>query len=622
MRVDKPGTKGVLQFNFSGDARKGVQPVYKEVELTREWKRYEFTAVAPQGSVYVAVGPDMSADPASTVTFWADAIQLEKGKTATGFTPREPVELGFDTGKYGNVFASGHPASINVSASNSSNTPKSLTVTIALTDYWDHPFLKRTLPLAIPAHADASKTVPLDLPPGFYRTHCSWTSGGRDHSRLMRLAIIKPYPFDNSPFGLNHGPAMIEACHQFRQAGITWIRNWAVNWEWAEPVPGQLSFKAIDPYIEHLHQEGMHVLGLLPSNPSTNWASEAPGSVPAKLWYRLAYAPKNPDLLYKFVSKAAAHYKGSVSYWEFLNEPLWVPDFCLPKKGGYTITTYLNLLKGASAAIRKANPAAKVIGGLAIQSELPLGDEFIKAGGLDYVDILNLHPYPGTRTPESFVPDMERIRKLMDEHVGRKPIWATETGYYGLDEFPLRPWKPPVDNFAANRLLASEQQCGDYMVRLSTILLANGVEKIFWHEPETGDANDGLEDIVNSFIAPSGLPRKSYVAMAALANVLGKAPSFVCKWQVPAEAAGRRTDNLYGYAFACGDHSTLIAWAASQKGKEGGWTLMLPRHARAQNITGAPLSGGRIMLSGSPVFITSTTLSPSELTRLCTLASP
>ena len=191
----------------------------------------------------------------------------------------------------------------------------------------------------------------------------------------------------------------------------------------------------------------MNVLSLLPSQPSTSWASEAPDSVSNQSWYRQAYAPKDLKLLFDFIAKAAAHFKGSVAYWEFLNEPLWVPDFCLPRKGGYTIDTYIALLKGAAAAIRSANPGAKILGGLAIQPEIVFGDEFIKAGGLDYVDIFNLHPYPNKRVPETFIPNMERIRRLMDEYSVRKTIWATETSYWGVDEFPYLPWQPPADDW-------------------------------------------------------------------------------------------------------------------------------------------------------------------------------
>lgn len=623
LRSNRPGTKGILQLNFSDNALEPVKPLSQQVELTAEWKRYTFTVVAPADSVFAAVGPDTGTDlPSVSTTFWADAIQLEAGDTATAFEASEPVELGFNTGRYGNVFSVGRPIELEVSAHNNSVTAANVTVKVRLTDYWDHPRPGPTLSLSIPPGATTARALVLDLPSGFYRAHFSWQADGREHDHRLQFVVIHPYAWDDSPFGLNHGPTTLAACQQIKQAGVTWVRDWSVNWQWAEPRPGVLSFADIDPHIERLRIAGMNVLSLLPSNPSTSWASEAPATVPDKLWYRLAYAPKDPQLLFNFIATAAARYRSSVTHWEFLNEPLWVPDFCLPRTGGYTIATYLKLLKGAAAAIHRANPTAKVLGGLAIQSEITFGDEFIKAGGLDEVDILNLHPYAGTRLPETFIADMERIRTLMAEHGGPKPIWATETAYYGLDEYPFLPWKPPASHFAANRLLASERQAGDYIVRYSTIMLAYGVEKIFWHEPITGDANNGLNDTENVFIGPSGIPRKSYVALSILANALGPAPAFAGQWQLPKEISGQRTDNVYGYAFTCGDHSLLVAWATGDGERKETWALSIPGQVSAQDIAGAPLDISKVGLSESPVFIISKTRTAGELLRECHLSTP
>ncbi len=616
LRSDRPGTKAVLQFNFNGDARQPVQTVSHEVRLTEQWVRYSHTVVAPADSVFVGVGPDVSESPDATVIFEADAIQLEAGETATAPAAREPVELGFNTGRYGNVFAAGGPAVVGIAARNTSASAATITVRAQLTDYWDQSLPEQTVTLKIPAGSVVNSRLPLDLPPGFYRAQFSWTESGREQSRVLRLAVIEPFAHADSPFGLNHGPTTAEATRQIRQAGVTWVRDWAVNWEWAEPQPGQRSFAGIDPHIRRLRDTDMNVLSLLPANPSTNWASEAPADVEAKLWYRLAYAPKEPALLFDFVGEAAARYRSSVEYWEFLNEPLWVPDFCLPQKGNYTVKDYIALLKGASAAIHRANPNAKVVGGLAIQSEMPFGDDFIKAGGLDYVDILNLHPYAGKRIPETFGPDLKRIRGVLDEYAARKTIWATETAYYGIDEYPYLPWQPPVDHFAANLLLTDERQASDYLVRFSVIMLAHGVEKIFWHEPISGDANVGIKDIENVFIAPGGLPRKSYAAVSGLANVLGPAPVFAGQWQLPKAVAEAAAQNLHGYAFKAGGHAVLIAWAAGDAAK-GGWTLALPAGATARTITGAPVAGERVALTESAVYIVSTTLTPGELARQC-----
>jgi hypothetical protein len=619
MRADRPNTKAVLQLVFNGDARQPPQTLAHEVTLGLEWERHAFTVTAPHPGVYVAVGPDISAAPGVVTTFWADGIQLEAGDAPTDFIPSEPVELGFNSGRQGNVFAAGAPAVFTISAHNPGAVATSVTVSCHITDYWDREAAVRTATLALPADATVQQPLGLDLPPGFYRAVFTWELAGRTHERRVPFAVIEPYAHRDSPFGLNHAPTTAAAIRQMRQAGVTWIRDWSANWQWAEPSPGALTFTAIDPQIERLQTEAMNILGLLPSNPSTNWASGAPDSVPAELWYRLAYAPKEPERLYAFMQQAAARYRGSVRHWEFLNEPLWVPDFCLPRAGGYTVADYIALLKGGAAAIRRGNPDALVVGGLAIQSEMPLGDEFIKAGGLDHIDIFNLHPYAGTRRPESFIPDLERIRAAMDTYAARKPIWATEAAYYGIDEPPFLPWRPPAGHFAANLLLPSERHAGDYLIRFSTLMLAFGVEKLFWHEPVTGDANVGIKDVENLFLGPGGLPRKSYAAVSAFANVLGPAPRFAARWQFPAEIAGRPTPGVHGYAFATGSRSLLVAWSAPDTGADDRWTLVLPPGAAGRNIVGASLPGGRIALSESPVYILSDALTPGELARHCGL---
>lgn len=621
MRADRPGTRAVLQLVFSGDARQPTQTLAHEVTLGTHWERHAFTATAPLPGVYVAVGPDLSATPGVVTTFWADGIQLEAGDTPSAYHASEPVELGFDTGHYGNVFPAGAPVTFIVSTRNQGADAADVTVACRLTDYWDRAAGDRTLTLALPPAATGRQPLTLDLPPGFYRAHFTWAAAGRRHERTVPFAVIEPYAHADSPFGLNHAPTTAEALRQMRQAGVTWIRDWSANWQWAEPVPGALSFADIDPQIGRLRAEGANVLGLLPSNPSTNWASEAPDTVPAKLWYRLAYAPREPERLFAFMEQAAARYRDSVRHWEFLNEPLWVPDFCLPRAGGYTVASYVALLKGGAAAIRRGNPGALVVGGLAIQSEMPLGDEFVKAGGLDHVDIFNLHPYAGTRRPESFIPDLERIRAVMDTHAARKPLWATEAAYYGIDEPPFRPWKPPAAHFAANRLLPGERHAGDYLIRFSVLMLAHGVEKLFWHEPVSGDANIGIKDVENLFLGPGGVPRKAYAAVSALANVLGPAPRFAGRWPSPPTVAGRATRGVYGYAFTHGARAVLVAWTAPDPGAgaDDRWTLLLPPGAAARSIVGAPLDGERIALSESPVYVVADALTPGELARRCGL---
>jgi hypothetical protein len=323
----------------------------------------------------------------------------------------------------------------------------------------------------------------------------------------------------------------------------------------------------------------------------------------------MAYAPKEPSLLFEFIGAATKRYSNRCNYWEFLNEPLWVPDFCLPQSAGYEVADYIVLLEGASMAIREADPGGKIIAGLSIEPKSPLGDEFIVAGGLRLCDILNLHPYGGLALPEEFIKDLARIQGIMDAHGGRKPIWATETGYYAVDDKPWTPWVVPEGHFSAGLLLPNERVAAEYLVRHAVIHLAHGVEKLFYHEPLDGAVNIGRMDIENPFLAEEGVPKKTYVALSALANLLGPAPRYECFASFPADVM-TSGGPLFGYAFQCESNAVLVVWSPGHSTPLEDVTL-LP-DITAYDIVGNAIPGA-LTLGDSPIHLVSKTLTAKEL---------
>ena len=608
LRADADGVKARLVFRHGGAPPHGIREESEVVTLTQEWARYTFTRPALEDDLCIAVGPDMTDAPTGNATFWLDAIQLEKGPPSP-YEPRELVEVGIETGKYGNVFHVGEPVVLRVHARNTSPDAATIELRAEFRGYFDEELPEERVRLAV--RSDQRVTVPWELPlaaTGFYRARVSWQLNGTTHSRTLRLAVIEPYEPADSPFGSNHAPTTHEQCRQLRRAGITWARDWSLNWDWAEPEPGRAAY--VDSHIDRLTDAGMNVISLLPANPSTNWASEAPPDVPASTWKRLAYAPREPKQLYAYIGRTVRRFRDRVHVWEFLNEPLWVPDFCLPQSAGYTVQRYLSLLEGARDAMKAADPGCTVVGGLAIQAEMPLGDELIRAGGLDFVDVYNLHPYPGRRAPESFIENMQRILAVMDEHGGQKPIWATECAYYGADDKPWEPWFAPPNHHGAEHLLSGERTCADYTVRFAVILLAHGVEKLFWHEPVEGRVNNGSWDLANPLLAERGTPRKLYAAHAALANMLGPKPTFAAEVVFPEELFGGARSRCYGYAFQCGERAVCVVWATEDT--PALLQIALPPEAEAFDIVGRRL--GRLgALGPSPMYIRSQTLPAGEL---------
>ncbi len=607
MRASVPGTKARVLFRFAGNALKPVQQAAHEFTVSDEWTRYSVTQPALDEDVCVAIGPDMTETPGIAASFWLDAVQLEAGSEATEFESREPVELGISTGRYGNVYDSACPVTLHVCGSNQGEQDVSLLLTLALTDYFGNTFPGAAFRVDLPRGRHVAVPWAIAVPgKGHYRATIAWNANGRDHAETFAFAVIEPYAHHDSPFGLNHPATTSQQLQVLSKAGIRWVRTWAVNWEWVEPVQGQVSWDLPDAQLEHITAAGMKPLIVFP-NPSTSWATSAPPSVENRLWYRLAYAPVEPERLFEFIGNAVDRYRDSCMYWEFLNEPLWVPDFCLPQSAGYGVGDYIGLLQGAYRAIKATDPDAAVLGGLAIEPKHLLGDEFLSNGGLAYCDILNLHPYGGLTPPEEFIPQFERVQNAMRASGQHRPVWATETAYYAVDDLPWTPWIAPPGHFSAGLLLPGERTAADYLVRHAIIMLAHGTGKIFYHEPIEGPLNLGAMDIENTFLGPDAVPKKSYAALAALANLLGPSPVYAGRLPAAADAS------TYGFAFQCGGRAVLAVWVARQAGESGNTALIIPDDCTACDVMGNPLAGDTLTLTESPLYVESTTLTPEAL---------
>jgi hypothetical protein len=90
--------------------------------------------------------------------------------------------------------------------------------------------------------------------------------------------------------------------------------------------------------------------------------------------------------------------------------------------------------------------------------------EFLSKGGGEYVDIIGYHFYVTPKPPETMVPLVEKVKKIMQQNgAGDKPLWDTETG-----------WFPP-SQFDSGELAAA------YLARSYLILWAEGVQRLYWY---------------------------------------------------------------------------------------------------------------------------------------------
>ena len=624
MRANRVGIPAVLRVYQSADLaiQVKINSQEKGVTLTDTWARYYSIISASDKQLFIAVGPDL-ANENDSATVWIDAVQLEKAVIPTDFQLRSPFEIGLSTGKFGNIFETGHDVAVKLTSINRTSNQVSIPVQCDITDYFDSKIYHGEKQIIVGSSGDLDLDWQLLIPgTGYYNVKFSWNYENIDYARSFPMALIDAYQYTDSHFGLNHSPTAASASYALQKAGMKWDRNWSVNWGLLEPQEGNLSFQLADEQIFNALKLGYNSLALLPPLPAPDWGSTAPGSVSASGWNRMSYMPSDVNKLMNFITTSIEHYKDKVKYWEFLNEPVWT-SFCLPGSyynlpgANYVPDDYIGLLKKAYSTMKLADPSCNVIGGFSAEPWRYM-KEFIAADGLKSIDILNIHNYGGFAPPESFINEMDVLLSQMDQSGGRKPIWITEYSYYGADSLPWTPWKPPANYWGANLLLKDERQCADWTIRYNAIMFARGVEKVFYHEAIEGIINDGLANVEFAFMGEEGVPRKLYPANAAMASIMGQECTYSGQLENNVPPGNSSAHLIQGYSFQCKQKAVLIAWISEKENSIV--QLQVPAGVDIFNIMGLKIpTSTEIILSNSPVYIVSDSLTASNLVKSCSI---
>lgn len=150
--------------------------------------------------------------------------------------------------------------------------------------------------------------------------------------------------------------------------------------------------------------------------------------------------PLTPEASAAFVNYAAwtaRHFKGQADIFEVWNEWSHRSANSNEAVSEASAEAYFQLVKATSLAVKKENPAAKVIAG----GFNPLGNDdkewgvmLVKLGILNYVDGISLHPYSyQNRTvadPKFNLKRIELYQEELSQIVGKMvPFYITEVGY-------------------------------------------------------------------------------------------------------------------------------------------------------------------------------------------------
>ncbi|HWI58510.1 MAG TPA: hypothetical protein VNZ22_14895, partial [Bacillota bacterium] len=247
-----------------------------------------------------------------------------------------------------------------------------------------------------------------------------------------------------------------------------------------------------------------------------------------------------------------------------------------------------------------ADPQCQVVGGISANLAAGLTRDFVKEGGLRFLDVFDLHMYDTPRPAENYEEPFAELEALMHANGGPKPVWITEWGCYADDDPACQPQS--VGDAAMNRCRwTSERAATEHIVKFTAVSFAHGVRKLFFHAGTCGPINS--PDAGGVLFEYGGAPRKMYAGVAALTRLLG----------VPETCVKRLENNgLHAYVFRRQNHAVAIAWAqAAQISK-----VKLPPGVQAYDVMGNRLSGTELPLTSSPIYLVS--LQPEAILRAFT----
>jgi hypothetical protein len=228
--------------------------------------------------------------------------------------------------------------------------------------------------------------------------------------------------------------------------------------------PGQ-----IEGYMAHLRDYRIDPLIILDfGNPAYDGGYNSP--------FRAPYTEEGRDGFARYATAVLDHFGEQIHAVEVWNE--YNGGFCEGPAASEPsrATNYANLLKTAYLAIKRSHPSVTVAGASTVGVPLPFFERLFRTGALEFMDVVSVHPYRYSSSPEGIELEIGKLRALIEKYNiypdgsprPAKPIWVTEIGWFNKE------------SKAIGDLLIDEETKARFLVRAYALLLSAGVERIYW----------------------------------------------------------------------------------------------------------------------------------------------
>ncbi len=443
-----------------------------------------------------------------------------------------------------------------------------------------------------PVPAGSGSALAVELSPfeasGYYRIALSLTSGQQQVNRGLGWFKI------NTP-GASAGSLMFGAsgCYAeftpgedfFKYAAAAGVRSLRTSFEWfeIEPKEGQFEWAKYDQIVKWADKYGVELIPtFIWEKAQPEWAGQ---TVIKKGTEEQRYPPEDMVKWSTFVTQVVNRYKGSIHWWIPANEPnlgrYWAPE---PDPKAYTA-----LLKVTAAAVKKADPQAKMLGCSVSGMDLVFLEECFKEGALDYSDAIGTHPYICPNSPDATIPinildpssqpgnfaqSLAAGKALIEKYGGKQKFWLDEAG------------QPYRQDFIAANWGVLEPTAAEYMTKILLESMASGaVDRVMWFSFFGGEYGSF------ALVKPDGTPSLLMAAYTAASERLSGA-EFV--------KVGDRGEGVRSLVFQRGGQRIEAVWRPS-----GVSTIALQAGEKAFDMFGFAIPDGAWKLTTHPVYLVS-----------------
>lgn len=460
------------------------------------------------------------------VTIWIDDVQLRQDGQKTGndrfnaaiITERYPLGLHHDGDDIKLRLMSHAPEGVQ---------PQEINWRVF--DFWDNEVQSGKW---LPETGRQEKVEAFDnLSRGWYRAEMQWQEDGKPRYNESTFVLLPPAErkgsADRSPFGSHFASPDAMAVH--KAIGARWVRmNCPIltKWKHVEPEKGKWTWP--DEQVKAFKDAGFEILGSLDRIP--DWAARDPDvqhHSGAYFFGSSGQLPADWADWENYVERIVTRYKGIIDRWEIGNE-MNTYGWLIPPEGMTQSQGYYELLKHTYPIVKKANPAATVVG-IAVSGEMKPTDDHVwgfvngvlDLGGWKYMDVFSYHTYwtfgaVDERTTNRISDWVPRLRARMREVGGEKPVVCTEGGFNNADtSLKYRPIAPSEGPSVPASDMAK------YLVRLYLAQWHAGVDRFYFY---TGEISGSPKtEPYYGLVESGGQPLPNVAAYAAMTWLLDEA---------------------------------------------------------------------------------------------------